>query len=1005
MRVIQESFAGGEMSPEMFGRVSDARVRSGAAVMRNAIPLLQGAVRRRPGTEFVAFTKNNGPAHLIPFEFSADQSMVVEAGLGYMRFHTDGQTLLHGEAERYFPSSRVVADPGTDVLQVVRTEVSSVITPAVHELPNGRKVRFTSTGTLPTGLQPNTDYYLRDVTPTSFKVAETPTGSAVNIGSAGSTGAVHTMHVVYTVGDLIDRRGEVSFDGSNNYVNCTAPHGLQTNDQVRFEVGVPGGLQIGVTYFVRDVVPQAFRVAATPGGAAIPLVSTATGRWKFGTLGASSFFYCIQEHTNELPPLFLFWYRQPASGVYEIPTPYDDEEKLFQLSWDGSLDVVTLTHRDYQARDLRREAPTRWVLQPIAFAPKLTPPTISGVTVDKGQSLFPAGIAFTTVSTVLGSARAVRFQFIGDHGLAPGDTVFLSDGRYGDGMTTNNPAAEVPMVQNTHYFVTFIPDPKEVMLTSADGRWVTSLAVNPSPPPLIVDSFTVTGTPRLRLANLTDEVEHVYVATAVDANGVESLPSAEASAVNTLTVNGGKNTLTITPVAGAEKYRVYKKLTGVFGLIGEARPDGGTITFEDRDETPDLEFTPPILDDALTLENPGAVARFQERRVFGGLKSRPSDLLATRTGTESDFTRHLPLLEDDRISARLTSRVVNEIRHIVPMDQLLVLTSAAEFRITPINDDALTPLSVSARAQSYVGCNYVRPLTVNNTVVFCAARGGHVRELGFVADANGWVSGDLSLRAAHLFDDYDLRASARSVAPTPVLWFVSTSGRLLGMTHAPEEQIGGWHWHDTDGAFRSVAVAQEGDEDRVYVVAERTIGGQQVHVIERLGEHRIETIDDYLGTDCSSVYSGAPTTSFALPHLIGKTVDVRADGAVHRFTVPASGTITLPKAASRISGGLPFLMQLQTMPLAMNVEAAAQGRTKNLLRAWVQVFESAAFSLGPTLDLLVRAKTLPETSIASGEVRTTLERTWTDRGQLWITQDLPLPLMVLSLVMETGVGG
>lgn len=53
------------------------------------------------------------------------------------------------------------------------------------------------------------------------------------------------------------------------------------------------------------------------------------------------------------------------------------------------------------------------------------------------------------------------------------------------------------------------------------------------------------------------------------------------------------------------------------------------------------------------------------------------------------------------------------------------------------------------------------------------------------------------------------------------------------MTYVPEQQIGAWHWHDTDGVFRSCTVVAEGAEDALYYVVRRTVGGEQVRYIER----------------------------------------------------------------------------------------------------------------------------------------------------------------------------
>ena len=106
----------------------------------------------------------------------------------------------------------------------------------------------------------------------------------------------------------------------------------------------------------------------------------------------------------------------------------------------------------------------------------------------------------------------------------------------------------------------------------------------------------------------------------------------------------------------------------------------------------------------------------------------------------------LPVRSDDRVAFRVAAREANAIRHIVPLTELLLLTSSGEWRVASVNSDAVTPTTISVRPQSYVGATEVQPVVVNNTAIYGAARGGHVRELAYNWQANGFVTGDLSLR-------------------------------------------------------------------------------------------------------------------------------------------------------------------------------------------------------------------------------------------------------------------
>jgi hypothetical protein len=298
-------------------------------------------------------------------------------------------------------------------------------------------------------------------------------------------------------------------------------------------------------------------------------------------------------------------------------------------------------------------------------------------------------------------------------------------------------------------------------------------------------------------------------------------------------------------------------------------------------------------------------------------------------------------------------------------------------------------------------------------MLYPAARGGHIRELAYNWQAGGFLTGDLSLRATHLFDGYDIVDMSYSKAPHPIVWAVSDSGKLIGFTYVPEQQVGAWHQHDTDGAFESCCVVAEGDEDVLYVVVRRYVNGAYQRYIERLASRRLADIEDAFFVDSGLTYSGAPATLITgLSHIEGKTVNILADGAVHAQKTVTSGAITLDFAASLVHIGLPIEADIQTLPMAAQIDAAfGQGRMKNVNKAWIRVERSSGIWAGPDADHLseVKARTSEPygtpPSLRSEEVQLMLTPAWTDSGHVFVRQGDPLPLTVISLTLETSLGG
>ena len=95
-KTLTRSFAGGELTEQLFGRLDLGKFQTGLAQCLNFIVTPQGPIVNRPGFQFVRATKGNGVARLISFTYSDDQTLVIEIGVGYFRFHTDGATVLSG---------------------------------------------------------------------------------------------------------------------------------------------------------------------------------------------------------------------------------------------------------------------------------------------------------------------------------------------------------------------------------------------------------------------------------------------------------------------------------------------------------------------------------------------------------------------------------------------------------------------------------------------------------------------------------------------------------------------------------------------------------------------------------------------------------------------------------------------------------------------------------------------------------------------------------------------
>ena len=93
-KVTQNSFAGGEVCPELYSRQDFSKLPISAKTIKNGFVKDKGCVLNRAGLEFVCETKNSGKARLIPFSFNTEQTYIIEAGNEYFRFIMDGGQIV-----------------------------------------------------------------------------------------------------------------------------------------------------------------------------------------------------------------------------------------------------------------------------------------------------------------------------------------------------------------------------------------------------------------------------------------------------------------------------------------------------------------------------------------------------------------------------------------------------------------------------------------------------------------------------------------------------------------------------------------------------------------------------------------------------------------------------------------------------------------------------------------------------------------------------------------------
>ena len=103
---------------------------------------------------------------------------------------------------------------------------------------------------------------------------------------------------------------------------------------------------------------------------------------------------------------------------------------------------------------------------------------------------------------------------------------------------------------------------------------------------------------------------------------------------------------------------------------------------------------------------------------------------------------------------------MNEIRHFVELDNLLVLTSGGVWRVTEGRDSVLTPASMGFKRQSEHGSSDVPPVIVGDSALFVQLGGKKLRDLAYTFQADAFRGNDLSILARHLFENRTIKEQA-----------------------------------------------------------------------------------------------------------------------------------------------------------------------------------------------------------------------------------------------------
>ena len=223
------------------------------------------------------------------------------------------------------------------------------------------------------------------------------------------------------------------------------------------------------------------------------------------------------------------------------------------------------------------------------------------------------------------------------------------------------------------------------------------------------------------------------------------------------------------------------------------------------------------------------------------------------------------------------------------------------------------------------------------------------------------------------------------------------------------QHIFGGAFSTGNAVCETVATIPTNDKEyQTWIIVKRTINGVTRRYVEYINQFDFTETDNttFNFLDSQLSYSGSSTTTISgLEHLEGQTVSVLANGSTHPDRTVSNGSITLARASTKVKVGLPYTSLLQTMRIdAGSQNGTSQAKTKRIYNITVRLYESIGVEVGPNLSNMEAipfrsSAALMDTAIPvyTGDKEIEFRGNYESDGFIFVRQTQPLPLTVLSL--------
>jgi len=387
---------------------------------------------------------------------------------------------------------------------------------------------------------------------------------------------------------------------------------------------------------------------------------------------------------------------------------------------------------------------------------------------------------------------------------------------------------------------------------------------------------------------------------------------------------------------------------------------------------------------------------FHEGRLyFGGVKSRPNTIFASRVARFFDFNPG-EALDDDSIELTISTDSTNAITGMFSGRDLQIFTKGGEFFLPQSTLDPITPTNVVVNGATRRGSKEgIKPVGAESGTLFIQRAGKSLREFLFSDVELSYISNNISLLSSHLLkspSDMALRKATSTTDGDLLLIVNETDGSLATYSILRGQNVIAPSLSTTDGEFINVGV----DVDQIYFTMKRSISSSD--------KYYVECFNDDNTTDSAKLLSGSSkpssTTVSGLAHLEGKTVKVIVDDQMQLDKTVSSGQITLDAVPTTyVEIGLNYTPTVKTLPVELKLSSGnITAQKKRIVEATANLYLSQNLTLNGN-DLLFVAG-----DFFTGKKRKKPMLGYDRDGQMTFSQSAPLFFTLLGVEYKVSVG-